>query len=281
MTGSTIKLANLRRFLGAVALMAFLPGLASADYVLSAPPRETPEAGKQVYGPLAEHLSSVLGEPVRYEHPGDWRNYEKKMKKGEYDILFDGPHFAAWRINQDSAQPLVKLPGSLRFVLVARADRPQYTTPESLIGARICTLPSPNLGALTLYSMYPNPARQPEFFAVSGGFAGVAREFQAGKCDAAVLRKDFYDRRLTANFKADMRVVQISKALTNQGITVSSRIDADSRESIRRTLVDGSGSKAAKPLMQRFAKSEVAFETASGNDYTGHNLLRDNMIFGW
>ena len=111
--------SSLRLKIVALCFFIFSPSC-FADLILTAPPRETPEAGHAVYAPLARYLSVLLGEPVIYEHPINWKRYEKKMRNDEYDIIFDGPHFAAWRIESLLAKPLIKLPGSLRFVLVVK-----------------------------------------------------------------------------------------------------------------------------------------------------------------
>ena len=37
--------------------------------ILSAPPRETPEAGMKMYGPIAQSLSKTLDVNVTYQHP--------------------------------------------------------------------------------------------------------------------------------------------------------------------------------------------------------------------
>ncbi len=259
-------------------LLLLIPTLASAELILTAPPRESAEAGQKVYGPLADHLTKVLGTPVVYQQPEDWRAYEKRMKNDEYDIVFDGPHFAAWRIENLQAAPLAKLPGSLKFVLVVQPND-LATRPEDLIGGTICTLPTPNLGALTVYSMYPNPVRQPDFVILKGGFGNVAKQFQAGKCRGAILRKAFYANKLTPADRSKMRVIQESTALTNQGITTSARITPTARKKILQSLTEGD--TATHPLLKRFAKKANGFEAASSVDYVGHNLLRDNMIFGW
>ncbi|KPJ93231.1 MAG: hypothetical protein AMJ53_07800, partial [Gammaproteobacteria bacterium SG8_11] len=67
-----------------------------ADLILSAPPRELPEAGLKLYGPLASHLSELLGEKVIYQHPNNWLEYQRDLRRGVYDIVFDGPHFVSW-----------------------------------------------------------------------------------------------------------------------------------------------------------------------------------------
>ena len=67
------------------------------NLILSAPPRETAEAGMKIYGPIAQHLSKLLGVIVTYKHPGNWMTYQHEMRDDKYDIIFDGPHFISWR----------------------------------------------------------------------------------------------------------------------------------------------------------------------------------------
>lgn len=254
---------------------------AHGELILSAPPRESTQNGQVLYGPLAEHLSHLLGERVIYRHPSSWRNYQSEMTQGRYDIVFDGPHFAAWRIDTQAAQPLVKLPGELRFVLVTPKNKKQLNTLDDLVGVRICTLPTPNLGALILYSLFPNPARQPAFVPAIGSFADVAERLLAGKCEAAILREPFFKHRLAPELRSQLRVMQTSKALTNQGITVSARVGPQARRRILESLTRGEGIKVCRPILDRFSKNDPRFIPATLADYSGHNLLRDNVIYGW
>lgn len=260
---------------------ALLPTLVHADYVLTAPPREDAAAGQSVYGPLAAHLSALLGEKVVYEHPGDWRSYERKMRADDYDIIFDGPHFAAWRIEKGIAHPSVKLPGRLDFVMLVRADRPEIKDVDGLIGKRVCVLPSPNLTAMTAYSMFQNPMRQPQFIPVKGGMAQLAQKLEQGACVAAVMRTSFYKNKLTDSQRQAVRVLAQSKPLTNQGITLSNRFDADARQKLATSLLNGDGRAALEPLLARFGGKDKSFEPAKQEDYAGQNLLKQNMLFGW
>lgn len=260
---------------------SLLPGFAAAEYVLTAPPREDAAAGLSVYGPLAEHLSALLGEKVVYQHPGDWRSYERKMRAGEYDIVFDGPHFAAWRIEKGLAHPLVKLPGGMDFVMVVRADQADLKDVQSLIGKRVCMLPSPNLTAMTAYSMFQNPTRQPQFVPVRGGMAQLAEKVASGACVAAVLRSSFYERKLSDAQRQNLRVLAQSQPLTNQGITVSDRLSPQARQQLASSLLGDDGRKAAAALLSRFGNPDKGFEAAAADDYAGQNLLKQNMLFGW
>ena len=254
-------------------------GAAQAQITLSAPPRETPEAGEKLYGPLAKYLSAVLDDTVVYRHPGDWRNYEKEVQAGAYDIVFDGPHFAAWRIDSGQAVPAVRLPGSLTFVLAVKADD-QITDYRQLVGHKICAMPPPQLGTLSVYAMFPNPVQQPEFVLVTGWFDEALKGLDAGKCRAAVLR-DLYFKKMQSKGRDDIKVIASSAPLLEQGFTVNTRLPAAKQAQIHKALMEPAALIAAKPILDRFAAKATNFVDSSEQDYAGLNLLRDTMIFGW
>lgn len=153
-SGASIITHSSRYFLGLL-LGTLIHNAALADIVLSAPPRESAEADAKLYEPLAESLTELLGEKMVYQYPGSWHNYQKQLQNDKYDIVFDGPHFAAWRMTSLQARPLVRLPGSLRFVLVVPTK--DIVKVNDLVGKPVCTLPSPNLGALTHLFNVPQP----------------------------------------------------------------------------------------------------------------------------
>ena len=279
MSHQTINKAGL--YLGALLLGLVFANPVFAELILSAPPRESVEEGKKLYEPLAKNLSDLLGEPVVYRHPIDWRNYQKQLQNDEFDIVFDGPHFAAWRMSSLQAKPLVRLPGNLRFVLVTRSDENNITAPKHLVGKPVCTLPSPNLGALTLYSMFPNPIIQPEFQPITGGARQVADKVLNGECRGAILRSSFYYKKLPVEERNRMKVIRESAPIINQGITVSSRIGKTQQSKMLKALTTRNGAEAMQPILERFAHKAKSFIPARDEEYVGKNLLHDNMIYGW
>ena len=253
----------------------------TAEFILSAPPRESIEVGNKLYEPLAESLSQLTGTKVIYRHPIDWQNYQKRLQNDEYDIVFDGPHFAAWRMSSLKAKPLVRLPGNLRFVLVTLKKEEKITKSKHLVGKVVCTLPSPSLGALVLYSMFPNPVLQPTFKQVSGGSNQVADKLMTGECRGAILRSSFFYQKIPDKERKNIRVLKKSAPIINQGITVSTRVDKKSRSKMLKAFTTSKGMKAMRPLLDRFSDKANAFVPARKEEYLGKNLLRDNTVFGW
>jgi hypothetical protein len=102
----------------------------------------------------------------------------------------------------------------------------------------------------------------------------------AGKYDGA-LRKGYYAKGLDVASRASLKVLQESRALTNQGITVSSRIDANAAKKLTAFLTSPRGAGPAAAIFNRFSKGFEKFVPAQQDDYKGHNLLAENMVLGW
>lgn len=254
-----------------------------AELILSAPPREDSETGTKLYGPLAEHLSKLLGEKVTYVHPNNWLEYQRDLRKDVYDIVFDGPHFVSWRMSHLHHDVLVKLPGTLEFVVIVNSDDPEIKHVKDLIGKKICGIPPPNLATLTVIDQFPNPVRQPVIWGVNGGYMDVFRAFISGKCRAAVFRSTFFEKKLTEQDRANTRVLFRSKALPNQAISVSSRVNDTARKKIVKSLTTaGNGMIATKSISRRFGgKQAKPFVSAKKEEYEQHTQLLEGIVFGW
>ena len=256
-----------------------LSNIAHAELVLTAPPRENAENGMKVYGPLAEKLSTVLGERVIYEQPHGWFDYARNMRDGKYDIVFDGPHFAAWRVKNLHHIPIVTLPGTLNFVLITRMEFKSINTLRDLAGKKICGLLSPNLGTNLIYNSFANPVLQPQIFEIKGNMQDVYNAFKQGKCTAAVLRDPtFYG--LAESERAQLKILLKTRPLPNQTLTVSTRLK-DSASKIANFMLSKDGAIAADGILSRFSKKQKHFEKASVAKYNGIEDLLEGVVFGW
>ena len=255
-------------------------GVASAGLVLTAPPREKPEAGESFYAPIAKQLSAVLGEPVTYRHPGNWHTYSRDMRQGKYDIVFDGPHFAAWRIKNTNHVPVARLPGSLRFVILAHADDDKVNSLRDLVDKSVCGLASPNLGTVLVHSVFHNPVIQPEIRIVKGGMKVVMKKFFAGDCKYAVVRdKMFFGQ--PAEKQKLAKIIVHSQPLPNQTITVNARIKNDKIRKIRNYMISEAGAKTANQLLTRFSKKKKYFIKADITEFQDLESLLQGVVYGW
>ncbi len=267
----------------AVALLALLASLSASAriLVLTSPPRESKQAGQALYGPFAAGLSKLWGVRVEYRHPPNWLQYQNAMRAGKYDIVFDGPHFAEWRVVHLHDHLTIKLPGMLVFYIVRHTNDTKITSLDDLIGKDICGIPPPNLATMTVITQYPNPARQPIIRGVHGGMPGVFKVFMAGQCSAAVLRSTFYTKKLTGAQRAKIKILFRSKPLPNQVITMSKRITPAQINQFMAWSTQPAGRQALSGIIKRFGGKAKGFIPATAKEYVGANLLLEGVIFGW
>lgn len=255
----------------------------SAGLILTAPPRETVTAGEKQYGPIAKSLSEVLGVTVEYKHPKNWLVYQREMRNDKYDIVFDGPHFVSWRVANLGHEPLVKLPGTLQFVLLSMKDNNGVNSPNDLVGKRICAISPPHLSILAVLSNYKNPVRQPIIKGIKGGMGKVAKSFfsQKAGCEAMVLRTLFANKKLKPEQREKLKTIFLSKAMPNQAVSVSKRVSPEQREKIKKALTVGKSVESALPVVKRFSKKAKSFIPVKKGEYDSYNLLLEGVIFGW
>ncbi|WP_455210726.1 phosphate/phosphite/phosphonate ABC transporter substrate-binding protein [Kaarinaea lacus] len=248
--------------------------------ILSAPPRETIQAGEEQYGGIAKELSNLLGMEVVYEHPENWTQYSSQVRAGKYDLVFDGPHFAAWRMKHVNHVPVARLPGTLKFYIVAHVGDKQINSIRDLIGKPICGLPSPNLGTIAVFALFDNPVMQPEIKVIKGSMMNVVKAFFNNECPAAVIR----DKVFLGLPKEKQKLVKIigeSDDMPNQTITVSTKVSVYNRDRIQKFLTSSDGAKSADKLLGIYSRNQKLFQPADSREYENLEDLIEGVVFGW
>lgn len=275
------KTRLLTKWLLLLSLLVVSPLIFAQDLILTAPPREKPADGLKQYGPLADYLTKLLGRKVVYTHPGNWLKYQRDMREDKYDIIFDGPHFISWRIAHLGHEVLVRLPGTLEFYLIAKKSNDKLNSIDDMIAQEFCGIPPPNLATLSILAAFPNPVRQPVIKGIRGGAEAVYKDFLAGQCSAAVLRVEYYKKKVSVEDRAKLKIVYASKPYPDQAISVSKRVTAREKSLIVQALTNGDGVKATQPIVKRFGGKATHFIPAKQQDYAGINSLLEGVIFGW
>lgn len=245
--------------------------------VFSAPPRETPEEGERIYGPVAEYLARATGRRIVYRHPGNWLTYQSEMLKGSYDLVFDGPHFNSWRIAHLQHNALARLQEEHVFAVIARKDDHTIKDIRQLAGKRVCALNPPNLGTLAFLSQFDNPARQPLVIDSLGWYKvyeGVVIEKRcaAGVLPLANLKK--YDG--SAQFT---RILYQTPVMPNQALSAGPRVTPEDQARIAAALLAPQASEATAALRAAYG-SEKGFAAARKEEYAGlDSYLKDIWAF--
>jgi ABC-type phosphate/phosphonate transport system substrate-binding protein len=253
---------------------------AHSELLFSAPPRESAEAGARLYEPLAQELSKVLGEKVTYVHPENWAGYSKALWDDKYDIIFDGPHFTAWRIVKKGHTVLARLPGNLSFYVVSRNEPDSPDSMDDLKMQPVCAISSPNMMASVLLAQY-GPVNAPAIVAIKGGLKRVYESLHEGKCVAAVFRYEFVDKLSDAE-RGRIKVIFRSRVYPNQSISVSGRVAPSKHDALVRALTAADAPYTA-PIRKRFGTPGMnsALIPAKQSSFEGLNELLEGVVWGW
>lgn len=231
--------------------------------VFTAPPRESADEAQEIYQPIAEYLSRVIGKKVVYKNAGTWGVYRTEMLKGSYDLVFDGPHFNSYRMEKLSHNILVKIPERHEFAVIVRKEQ-NISGLSQMAGHTFCAHAPPNLGTLVLLSQFNNPARQPVIISTNGWdniYQGVA----SGKCMGGVLPM--------ANLKkfdraGNMKVVFKTQAMPNQAFSAGPRISAEDQMKIAQALTSPDADAVTAKLRAAY-KVGKSFALANNQEYQG------------
>ena len=232
--------------------------------VFTAPPRETTEASMEMYQPVADYLSQVIGKKVRYKNPGTWGVYRTEMLKGGYDIIFDGPHFNSYRMEKLSHNILVKIPERHEFAVIVRKDKTSFQNVQQMAGRTFCTHAPPNLGTLVLLSQFDNPSRQPVIIN-SKGWEQIYDGVVSGKCVGGVLPalnlKKYDKTGLT-------RIVFKTPAMPNQAFSAGPRVSLEDQTRIAQALASPDAAAPTEKLRAAYKVGD-SFALANNQEYQG------------
>lgn len=252
-----------------ICLLTLFSSSVSAEYVFTAPPRESLEKGVKVYQPISDYLTQVTGEKFTYFHPDTWSEYSEKMHAEKFDLVFDGPHFVDWRVNNIGHNVILKLPKIGRWSLIARKDDDSINTISDMVGKKACAPGAPNFGMLNMMSHFPDPDKQPVHIKVKG-WNNVFNGVKSGKCDVGVLphtNHNIFD-------KDRVFTKSIHKHLPypNQGITYGPRISYTLAQKIKKALLSSEGQKAMLALRKRYTAGKKLV-SAENEEYDGVRIV--------
>jgi len=251
-------------------LGALFVGHATAEpLVMSAPTESMKDAGR-LYQPLAGYLSEAVGKKITFRAVDNYAKYSRAMRKGEFDLAFDGPQFAGWRLVNLDHTPLVRLKGAIRLAVAVRDEDGGPARLEDLAAAnRVCAFPSPNVFALAFLDHFPNPARQPQLIP-AGDFEAAVECLRNGEGEAAVIRAEVWDE----VDQAGLRLIPLrERSLPERTLTAGPRVDAETAEKILTALLSEQGAEAASGLLKHFGRK--GFVRARSREYRGLDELLD------
>ncbi|WP_127478375.1 phosphate/phosphite/phosphonate ABC transporter substrate-binding protein [Sulfurivermis fontis] len=236
--------------------------LAKDEIVFSTAPTQTPEQTIKLYTPLINYLSQVTGKQFVIKPARNYLEYNNGTLQNAYDMVFDGPHYTAWRMERQGAIPIARLPGAISIVVAVREDS-NIRQLDDLIGRNVCAFSSPNMLTMDFLNYFRNPARQPVLLRVEG-FKEINECLKSGRGDAAVLRDQVWAKQDQTGLRL---IAHAYRKHPERTFSVAADIEPELREKIAAALISEEGNKVAAPLLEVFKKEK--FIPAYPADYEG------------
>jgi len=250
-----------------------MPTYAASSDVISftTAPTQSLKKTQELYGPLVDYLAEKTGKNIKLVPARNFLEYTSKMRKGKYDIIFDGPHFVSWRMEKVNHVPVARLPGMLIFGAIVK-DGGTVTEIKQLIGKKVCAVNSPNLATLMVSDSFPNPVQQPLIISVRS-FKDAFKCLKEGRGEAAFLPMGFWKKFKKKGKTDGLRILYTTKKkpLPTRTFSVSQRIDAVTRTNIQKALLNAEGVAGAAPLLKRFNRKN--FVDAPSSEFKGLSRL--------
>jgi len=227
---------------------------------------------KTIYKPLAEYLSKKTGIKITIVTASNWLTYWELMKKGdEYDIVMDAAHFTDFRIKRLGYIVLAKVPDPVSYTLVTSEEN-LVIDPKELTGQQIATMGSPSLGGIRLAKMFPNPIRQPIIVETPNSMDAINKVL-TGEVTAAIIPTPLLNKH------ADLNPVITTEQVPHIAISVSSKINNETRATIRNALIYATESEEGLKMLDAIQFPE--FVAASPTIYAGQAELLEGVWGYW
>jgi ABC-type phosphate/phosphonate transport system substrate-binding protein len=237
-----------RRCVALLLAAVLLPNLAPADdgtCVMLIQPLPHDERIGASYQPLARYIETLTGRRCTIQIPPNFPAYWDVLRRNNYDIALDGPHFTDYRAQKFGFHVLAKIPDTASYSLITRAAS-RGLDPTLLVGRRIASLGLLSMGATRLSAMFPNPVRQPVLLDVRTADEAIDLLLDK-RVEAAFLPTAVVGERLR---RGGIAVILTTEPAARLMLSASNRMSADTRGKIRDGLLRANETAAGQALLQ-------------------------------
>ncbi|KTG18001.1 MULTISPECIES: PhnD/SsuA/transferrin family substrate-binding protein [unclassified Guyparkeria] len=250
---------------GAVALLiAALPARAAEPLQMAIAPFLPESELSEVYTPVAEYLSRRLGQTVELKLFPNYLSFWEATRGGsEFDIALDAAPVTDFRVQRQDWQVVARFDGEVTQSLVTRDDD-LVLSPKELVNKRVAVQPSPSVGALVLYQLFPNPVQQPTLVFEQTN-RDVATAVLEGKARAGVIPTP-----LVGGYTGLYPVVT-TEPLPFLGFSVSPDVNDRTRKALQQALLSFPETEEGQRILEEQSLTDIV--PATNRYYAGNAEL--------
>ncbi|MEW6765155.1 MAG: PhnD/SsuA/transferrin family substrate-binding protein [Pseudomonadota bacterium] len=261
-----MRLPHATRAAATLLLLCITLPLHAAGYRLAVPPFLPQDEMRAQYARMAEYLAESVGQPIELITYKSYLSYSAEVRQGgRFDLVFDSAPMVDHLAQRQGFTVLAKVQGVISQSLVTNADT-LVLDPQELIGKPVATIPSPSLSGLTLFQLFSNPLRQPDF-----KYADNARDavdmLRQGKVDAALIPTPI------AIGYPELNIVTTTEQVPHLALSSGPGISPELRERLRQAVLAAQSSPKGRLMLETLRTT--SFEPTSNAHYKGYaDLLK-------
>lgn len=247
--------------------------------LMGAPPDLPRQEAERIFRPITDMLSNATGLTISYEYPRHHSIYDHKIRRGEYDLIFDQAHVTGWSAKQHGFTPLVRFTGLTEYMLVSRKSDNRIIEYRDLAGHMVCSSLFPRLPAAWLMSLYRNTYRRPQILDT----VDVPLRYQGlldSRCKGAVLPGHFYKTEIKQDAFRVSRVLSYLDQVPRHSFSASAKVPQVLFKEIVDVMLSESGSRATRNLRNFYANGSPLVEAALEEFMPFAEFLEEEWNFG-
>ena len=218
----------------------------------------------EAYTPVADYLSRRLGQPVELKLFPNYLSFWEATRGGsDFDIALDAAPVTDFRVQRQDWQVVARFDGEVTQSLVTRDDD-LVLSPRELVNKRVAVQPSPSVGALVLYQLFPNPVQQPTLVFEQTN-RDVATAVLEGKARAGVIPTP-----LVGGY-AGLYPVVTTEPLPFLGFSVSPDMNERTRKALQQALLSFPETEEGQRILEEQSLTDIV--PATNRYYAGNAEL--------
>ncbi len=228
-----------------------------------------PQQAEFVYQPLADWLAQKTGFAVEINSADNYYFYWRDAKAQNPDFTLDAPHVAAYRIIEKNYQPILRVAADQRYYLVTNQDLDlTQDIGKQLVGKRVITFPSPNIGSLLYDQWFTDLFLQPKKVVTALSWKDVINQVFSGEAEAAIIPEYLYQ------LYPNLLVLKESKPFPGQIFLASPTVSSNIKTSVIKALNEINDSDEAYQILTELNAEQLV--PVDVKDYQGLEDLLEN-----
>lgn len=219
-----------------------------------------------VYQPLADWLAQKTGFSVNIESADNYYFYWRDAKTNNPDFTLDAPHIGAYRITEKNYEPILRIAADQKYYLVTNQNIDlTKDIGRHLVGQRVITFPSPNLGSLLYDRWFTDLFLQPQKVVTALSWKDVINQVFSGEAEAAIIPQYLYE------LYPNLLVLKESKPFPGQVFLASPTVSPSIKSSVIKALNEINESDEAYQILTELNAEQL--KPVDIKDYQGLEKL--------